>query len=93
MQKILNAVQNLENEGYQYEAAEASFDLLVMKQAGTYVPAFQLDHYRVNVENQAREPMTEAVIKLTTGSKSVSTLLAKATVPSMHSTARLRKAH
>ena len=68
MQKILNAVQDLENAGYQYEAAEASFDLLVMKQAGTYVPAFQLDHYRVNVENQAREPMTEAIIKLTTGS-------------------------
>ena len=68
MQKILIAVQDLENEGYQYEAAEASFDLLVMKQAGTYTPAFQLEHYRVNVENQAREPMTEAVIKLTTGS-------------------------
>ena len=67
MQKILNAVQDLEHQGYQYEAAEASFDLLVMKQAGTYVPAFQLDHYRVNVENQARDPMTEAVIKLTTG--------------------------
>ena len=69
MQNILSAVQALENQGYQYEAAEASFDLLVMKQAGTYVPAFQLDHYRVNVENQAREPMTEAVIKLTTGDK------------------------
>ena len=68
MQKILIAVQDLENEGYQYEAAEASFDLLVMKQAGTYIPAFQLEHYRVNVENQSREPMTEAVIKLTTGS-------------------------
>lgn len=62
--KILNAVQDLENDGYQFEAAEASFDLLVMKQAGTYQPAFQLDHYRVNVENQSREPVTEAVIKM-----------------------------
>ena len=62
--KILNAVQDLENAGYQFEAAEASFDLLVMKQAGTYQPTFQLDHYRVNVENQSREPVTEAVIKL-----------------------------
>jgi 2-isopropylmalate synthase len=67
MSKILSAVQDLENEGYQFEASEASFDLLVMKQTGVYQPAFQLDHYRVNVENQAREPMTEAVIKLTTG--------------------------
>lgn len=65
MTRILNAVQDLEHEGYQFEAAEASFDLLVMKQAGTYRPTFTLDHYRVNVENQSREPMTEAVIKLT----------------------------
>ena len=67
MAKILTVVQDLESDGYQFEAAEASFDLLVMKQAGTYKAAFQLDHYRVNVENQSREPMTEAVIKLTTG--------------------------
>ncbi|MCA9085541.1 MAG: citramalate synthase [Planctomycetaceae bacterium] len=65
--KILNAVQDLENDGYQFEAAEASFDLLVMKQAGTYRQSFQLDHYRVNIENQSREPVTEAVIKLTVG--------------------------
>jgi 2-isopropylmalate synthase len=68
MSRILNAVQDLENEGYQFEAAEASFDLLVMKQAGSYQPAFQLEHYRVHVENQARDPMTEAVIKLAIGS-------------------------
>jgi len=68
MAQILNAVQDLENEGYQFEAAEASFDLLVMKQTGLYEASFQLDHYRVHVENQAREPMTEAVLKLTTAS-------------------------
>ena len=66
MVRILNAVQDLENEGYQFEAADASFDLLVMKLANLYRPAFKLDHYRVHVENQAREPMTEAVLKITT---------------------------
>ena len=65
--KILNAVQDMENAGYQFEAAEASFDLLVMKQAGTYQQTFALDHYRVNVENQSREPVTDAVIKLNVG--------------------------
>ena len=34
MAKILNQVQDLENEGYEFEAAEASFDLLVKKAAG-----------------------------------------------------------
>lgn len=62
--RLLNRVQDLENEGYQFEAAEASFDLMVLKEVGTYQPAFTLGHYRVNVENQSREPVTEAVIKL-----------------------------
>lgn len=65
--RILSAVQDMENMGYQFEAAEASFDLLVMKQAGTYQQTFELDHYRVNVENQDREPVTESIIKLTVG--------------------------
>ena len=34
MQKILNQVQDLENEGYEFEAAEASFDLLVQEGGG-----------------------------------------------------------
>ena len=65
MQKILQRVQNLENEGYQFEAAEASFDLLVKKVAGTYQPKFERLHYRVNVEtDQETPPATEATIKL-----------------------------
>lgn len=49
MTKILNRVQDLENEGYQFEAAEASFDLLVRKEAEMYEPAFELLHYHVTV--------------------------------------------
>jgi 2-isopropylmalate synthase len=64
MTRILEAVQDMENEGYQFEAAEASFDMLVLKQVGTFTPSFAFDHYRVNVENQSREPVTEAIIKL-----------------------------
>ncbi|HXD85615.1 MAG TPA: citramalate synthase, partial [Urbifossiella sp.] len=36
MAKILSDVQNLEHAGYEFEAAEASFDLLVKKAAGLY---------------------------------------------------------
>ena len=43
-------IQELENEGYQFEAADASFDLLVKKIMGTYKPAFELGKYRVTVE-------------------------------------------
>jgi 2-isopropylmalate synthase len=83
MQKILDRVQDLENEGFQFEAAEASFDLLVRKIVGQYVPKFEKVHYRVNVESDGglrddsvavvsdREvaPATEATIKLRVAGK------------------------
>ena len=43
------------------------FDLLVLKQMGQFQAGFELDHYRVNIVNQQRDPMIEAVIKLKTG--------------------------
>jgi len=65
MTRILEKVQDLENEGYQFEAAEASFDLLVRKEAGAYSPKFERLHYRVNVETIAGQgTVTEATIKL-----------------------------
>src|SRR5438874_2516801 len=50
MGKILTAVQDLEHAGYEFEAAEASFDLLVKKAAGLYRPPFERVSYRVNIE-------------------------------------------
>lgn len=65
MARILERVVDLENEGYQFEAAEASFDLLVRKEAGVYEPKFQRIHYRVNVETTAGQgTITEATVKL-----------------------------
>ncbi len=66
MTKILERVQDLESVGYQFEAAEASFDLLIKKVAGTYEPKFKRIHHRVNVESAADAPaQTEATVKLT----------------------------
>lgn len=63
--KILEAVQDLENEGYQFEAAEASFEMLVKKITGTFRKSFDLMKYHVNVErNTADEIVTEATVKL-----------------------------
>jgi len=65
MNKILARVVSLENEGYQFEAAEASFDLLVKKCAGTYKPLFERLGYHVSVETDlAGEVITEATIKV-----------------------------
>jgi len=65
MSSILDKVVEMENSGYQFEAAEASFDLLVKKLAGTYEPKFQRIHYRVNVETAGQsDPLTEATVKV-----------------------------
>ena len=69
-QKILVRVQELENEGYQFEAADASFDLLVKKVMGTYKPFFDLLKYHVNVEKRATgDIVTEATVKLRVGDR------------------------
>jgi len=68
MAEILNRVQELENEGYEFEAAEASFDLLVKKALGQYRPKFERVAYRVNVEADIRSPaVTEATVKVRVG--------------------------
>src|SRR5438034_4126687 len=54
MAKILGQVQDLEHEGYEFEAAEASFDLLVKKAAGLYKAKFERLAYRVSVETDAQ---------------------------------------
>ena len=66
--KVLDQVQELENQGYQFEAAEASFVLLVEKLAGRYTPMFERLGYRVRVE-AARNggPTTEATVKVQVG--------------------------
>ncbi len=63
--KILTRVQELENQGYQFEAADASFELLVRKIMGTFRPSFDLIKYHINVEKRASgDIVTEATVKL-----------------------------
>ncbi len=68
MTRVLNRVVELENEGYQFEAAEASFLLLVERLAGRFQPAFERLGYRVSVENGPDgQPFTEATVKIRVG--------------------------
>jgi 2-isopropylmalate synthase len=75
MATILGRVQDLENEGYEFEAAEASFDLLVKKAAGLYKPKFKRLAYRVNIEaGLDGRPVTEATIKVQAGGQEMHTV-------------------
>jgi 2-isopropylmalate synthase len=63
--RILAKVVSMENAGYQFEAADASFNLLVQKSAGTFQPHFEPLHYDVTVDNKAGGEVTaEAIVKI-----------------------------
>lgn len=64
-QRVVDRVKELEHEGFQFEAADGSFELLLRKQAGAYEPLFTLESWRVIVEKQADGvASTEATIKI-----------------------------
>src|SRR5690606_22320540 len=68
MDRILREVVELENQGYQFEAAEGSFALLVKRLAGTFKPHFERLNYHVSVETDHNgDTTTEATVKLQIG--------------------------
>ena len=65
MDKILKEVVDLEARGWQFEAAEASFDMLVRRAAGMFRQHFERVKYHIAVSTQGDgQPVTEATVKL-----------------------------
>ena len=63
--RAVERLKEREHRGYHYEAAPASFELLLRREAGTYEPLFQLESFRVITEKRAGgEVETEATIKV-----------------------------
>ncbi|MBN1912933.1 MAG: citramalate synthase [Candidatus Omnitrophica bacterium] len=63
--RILKLVQSLEHQGYHFEAAEASFDLLMKRALKKYKNFFELEGFRVVIEKQSDKKITsEAIMKL-----------------------------
>ena len=63
--RVLERVKDREHRGYHYEAADASFELLLRREAGSYQPLFRLEGYRVIVEKNEKGFIdTQATIKL-----------------------------
>jgi 2-isopropylmalate synthase len=69
--KILSHLKDLESRGYQFEGAEASFELLIKKVLGTHRKFFELKGARVIVEKrkEKEEPISEATIKVAVDGK------------------------
>jgi 2-isopropylmalate synthase len=64
--QVIERVKELEHRGYQFEAADGSFELLLRKESGDYEPLFRLESWQVVVQKRAHDAKvtTDAAIRL-----------------------------
>ncbi len=63
--RILGRLKDLEHQGYHFEVADASFELLIERELGRFEPLFTLESFRVVTEKRADGRVeTEATVKL-----------------------------
>jgi 2-isopropylmalate synthase len=73
---VLDHVMRLEHDGYSFEGAEASFELILKKSLGTYRKLFDLKGFRLIIEKRGpnEEPITEATLKVAVGGQEAFTV-------------------
>jgi 2-isopropylmalate synthase len=65
---VLQRIKELEHRGFQFEAAEGSFEMLLRRAAPDYRPPFELMDFTVIVERRGgQQPMAQATVKLRVG--------------------------
>lgn len=71
LQDILNRLKDLEHQGFQFEGADASFELLLKKALGLHRKFFDLIGFRLIVEKrkEGEIPLSEATIMMKVGGK------------------------
>ena len=70
-QIVVVRIKELEHKGYQFEAADGSFELLLREAQGWEQDFFALESYRVFVEHRAGEVVAEATVKVHVGDERV----------------------
>lgn len=95
-QAVVDEIKEREHRGYLFEAADGSFELLAREVAGWTQDFFDLESYRVFVENRRGEVIAEATVKVVVdGERIVSTREGDGPVAAMDEALRaaLRDAH
>ena len=72
-QAVVDEIKLKEHQGYQYEAADGSFELIARRAMGWEQPFFSLESYRVFIEHRDGDVVAEATIKLFVGDERVIT--------------------
>jgi 2-isopropylmalate synthase len=66
--KIVQEVKKLEDQGYEFDAAEGSLELLIKKVTGQFLEPFSLESFRVTTEKDlSNESLSQATIKIRVG--------------------------
>jgi len=63
--RLLETIKSREYQGYAYDGAEASFELLARRALGQVPTYFEVESYKVSVERSGGETVSEGVVKLT----------------------------
>jgi 2-isopropylmalate synthase len=72
VKRAVERLKELEHRGYHFEAAHASFDLLLRKESGDYEPLFRLESFRVITDKREDgKVQTEATIKIWAGGERI----------------------
>ena len=68
--KILKELKQLEQEGYQFEAADSSFEMLIRKNLGAYKPFFEMNNYKIVTGRPCEQDFSAtATVKIRVGDK------------------------
>jgi 2-isopropylmalate synthase len=70
LKPILERIKDLENNGYEFEAADASLSLLIRTELDRkFVPRFKLETYHVSMRRDQMESICEATVRVRVGGK------------------------
>ncbi len=64
VQAALQDLKRLEHEGYQFEGAEASFELLLRRRALAHRPAFEIKAFHVAVDHDGEQCAARAIVRV-----------------------------
>lgn len=65
--RVLSRIKELESEGFEFEAADASLELLIRKELGLHTPLFELKGYHCSFRRDASGSSTTCVATVTLG--------------------------
>ncbi len=70
VQKITGQLKELEHQGYQFEGADGTVELIIRKAVGKYAPLFTLNHFKTIGENKAKDNPSTALISISVDGRS-----------------------